>query len=264
MPFPDLTLFTNVLAGPGAVLLYAAEGTGIPDNGDNVIGLPFVAAGVPPDLIDASRIKVYVEFDPGRPSGGSLAPGVTDCRFVSLSADKTELTLNFAQSGVGTARVTVELNHTITAVGSDTDPVMILSDQAGSGSDTSLIRQYAPGVVVNDVVYQRADDLVDKADASAAATGVPLGVVSAIDSPAAGQCRVLQFGDRTGFAGLTPGETYIVSTTPGALVGLADTANPIYPDQTPGSGHVIAPVGVGGPAGTTLAVNVGAGITFEY
>lgn len=126
-----------------------------------------------------------------------------------------------------------------------------------------LIRSFAVGVVANDVVYQDATGDVDRANADAAATGLPLGVVRAIDSPAAGQAIVVMGGDVGGFAGLTVGARYILSTADGGIVAESDTGDANYPDTTPGSGHVLAPVGIAGAA-DTLAVNVGAGIVMEF
>jgi len=136
MSFPALVLTPNVLAGPGADMIYSAEATGIPAAGPNVIPLPFVAAGVPPSQIDPTRLKVYYDPDPNRPAGGSLAPGVTDVRYVSLAVDKSTITLDFAQSapGFGECRVSIEVDHSILGVSSASTPLIYGS---GSGAGTT-------------------------------------------------------------------------------------------------------------------------------
>ena len=218
-----------------------------------------------PALIEPSRLVFEIEIDPNRPVGGSAQPGVTDMRFVSLAADKQSVVLSFAQSGVGVARVTCKVNHTLEGVGSTGSPIIAISSQDGGGvtpTTTGLTRSYVPGVLLNDVVYENGTALtVDRADASAAATAQVLGVVSALDVPAVGQCTVaVTATDLPGFIGLTTGARYILASTPGGIVDESDTGNLNYPAYlTPGSGEALAPVGVAGSA-TSLAVNTGAGI----
>jgi hypothetical protein len=122
---------------------------------------------------------------------------------------------------------------------------------------SKIIRNYTAGVLLRDVVYQRADGTVDRADADAGvASTIPVvGVVSAIDSPGAGQCEITYAGDVPGFAGLTTGKVYILSTTPGGIVADDDTGNGSYPDITPGSGDVSQEVGYASSA-TSLFVGV--------
>lgn len=125
---------------------------------------------------------------------------------------------------------------------------------AGGGGAADIIRSFAVGVVAGDAVYQRNDGLVDKADATLVSTSEAfVGFVTAIDTPSPGQATIRFHGDLGIFGGLTVGEVYILSTSPGAVVGLSDTGNPIYPDTTPSSGHVIREVGNAGTA-TTLFV----------
>lgn len=127
----------------------------------------------------------------------------------------------------------------------------ILIAAGGGGGAADLVRPYTAGVVVRDAVYQKSDGKVDKADASAVATSEAfLGFVTAIDSPGLGQATIRYHGDLVGFAGLTVGETYLLSTSSGQVVGLTDTINPNYPDTTPGSGHVIREVGHAGAVNT--------------
>lgn len=116
----------------------------------------------------------------------------------------------------------------------------------------TFVRPYTVGVVVRDVVYQKADGTVDRADASAVSTGIPVGIVEAIDVPAVGQATVRFTGDLTGFAGLTTGSIYILSTAPGGIVEETDTGNVNYPDTTPNSGNVLVEVGIAGSATTLL------------
>jgi hypothetical protein len=131
--FPDLQLVPDLLKNAGDCLPYSAEATGVPDNGPNTIGLPFVEGGVEPDLLLEGRLLIFVCPDPSRPAGGSAHPGVTDCRFVSLSPDKTEIVLDFAQSGTGDAHVCVQLLHTTEGVGC-TEPIVLISAPEGGSS----------------------------------------------------------------------------------------------------------------------------------
>lgn len=119
---------------------------------------------------------------------------------------------------------------------------------ASSAETTTYVRDYAAGVAVRDVVYQRADGKVDQADASAVSTGIPVGFVQALDDPSVGKCVVRFAGDLDGFSGLTPGKIYILSTSPGQIVEETDTGNVNYPDTTANSGHTIAEVGIAGSA----------------
>ena len=124
---------------------------------------------------------------------------------------------------------------------------------AGSTGGGALIRPYTAGVVVRSVVYQKTDGTVDRADASAVSTGIPVGLVEAMDVPAIGMCVVRFAGDLGGFVGLVTGSIYLLSTAPGGIVEETDVGNINYPDVTPGSGNVIAEVGIAGSA-TTLFV----------
>jgi hypothetical protein len=132
----------------------------------------------------------------------------------------------------------------------------IVATPSGAGSST-LVRTFTAGVLLRDVVYQKSDGTVDRADASAIATGIPVGVVEAINTPTAGECLVKFAGDVGGFAGLIAGRIYILSTSPGLLVEETDTGNVNYPDLTLGSGHVIAEIGIAGSATTLFVGTVG-------
>jgi hypothetical protein len=104
MPFPDLQLKSDPAKGPGGTQQLFAEGTGVPDNGNNTFLIPFVAAGVNPAEVDPEKMKIFVDPDPTRAN-----PGVTDARFVSLSPDRTQLTMSFVQSGAGDCTVVVQI-----------------------------------------------------------------------------------------------------------------------------------------------------------
>jgi|GEM_PF-4858958 len=124
------------------------------------------------------------------------------------------------------------------------------------GTPTTYVRTYTVGLGLGDVAYQKADGTADQADASALATSKPMGVVSAIDSPAVGQCEIVHSGDVAVTGPLTPGAVYILGSSPGVLVDITDTVNPNYPAYaTPGSGESLVIVGVAQAAGS-LAVNL--------
>jgi hypothetical protein len=107
----------------------------------------------------------------------------------------------------------------------------------------TVVRPYTAGVAVLDTVYQKPDGTVDKAAANAVATSATLqGIVERLDFPSAGQCLVRWAGDLGGFAGLVPGDIYVLATNPGGIVGETDTLNPNYPNDTV-SGHVMREVG---------------------
>ncbi len=128
------------------------------------------------------------------------------------------------------------------------DTAITTGGGGGGGGPADLVRTFTAGVVVRDAVYQKSDGTVDKADASAVSTAEAfLGFVSALNAPSAGQCEIRFHGDLAGFSGLTVGETFILSTSPGQVVGLGDTINPIFPSAT---GSVIREVGHAGSANT--------------
>lgn len=104
-----------------------------------------------------------------------------------------------------------------------------------------LIRPYAVGVVVGDAVYQRADGLVDKANATSDVAMPAVGIVEQLDFPAVGQAVIRYDGDSLVIPGLTTGKIYIVSTAPGLLVAEDDTGNPIYPGA---AGNIQQQIGI--------------------
>ena len=105
MPFPNLALRTDVNA-PNGVSLHYAEVTGVPDNGDNTFDLPFVGAGIDPTLIDVQGDWLEIDADPLGPS----VTGVTEGSPL-MNAARTQMTLNFDQSGADSCRVRVRLIH---------------------------------------------------------------------------------------------------------------------------------------------------------
>jgi hypothetical protein len=92
MPFPDLVRKT------GGVL--HSQATGIPDDGNNTFALdiPLSAA------IDENWLEFLVV---------ALGPSVQGATFVGLSADRTQVTLNFTQIGNDQATVCAKLVHTV-------------------------------------------------------------------------------------------------------------------------------------------------------
>ena len=104
MAFPDLTPRADLRQGPGGESTLWAEATGVPDNGNNTFALPFVANGIEPSQIDANWIKIVAV---------ALGSSVSGAAFVSLSADKTEITVSFVQSGADSVRLTARLTHTM-------------------------------------------------------------------------------------------------------------------------------------------------------
>jgi|SRR5581483_2847984 len=111
---------------------------------------------------------------------------------------------------------------------------------AGPSTDL-LIRTYVPGVSVYDAVYQTGTGAVDKASAVSVATTPVLGIVVGVDTPLLGQCTVQKDGDIMGFSGLTAGNIYMLSKTPGQLIWEGDTGNPAYPTAR---GNVIQAVAI--------------------
>lgn len=92
MAFPDLQLETS------AVLHAVAEG--VPDNGNNTIGLPFR-----PEIIDPDKLVVNVY---------SLGASVSNAQIISVDPINAEMVISFDQIGVDQARVEAVLRHTTT------------------------------------------------------------------------------------------------------------------------------------------------------
>lgn len=120
---------------------------------------------------------------------------------------------------------------------------------APTGSQvTTLVRPFTAGVGVRDAVFQKSDGTVDRAVASAIGTGIPIGIVEAINTPTTGECVVRFAGDLGGFTGLVAGSIYLLSTALGGIVEETDTGNGDYPDTSGGSGHVMIEVGIAASA----------------
>jgi hypothetical protein len=136
------------------------------------------------------------------------------------------------------------------------DIVALVGSVAGGGT---IVRPYAAGVLVNDVVRQRTDGLIDKADATSLVTGPAIGLVSVVDSPLVGMATVRINGDLSGFVGLTPGIVYLASKAPGGIVREDDTVNVNYPG---GAGNFKQAIGVAGSA-TALLVALVPGAVVE-
>ena len=92
MAFPDLTVKSG-----GSL---TSEATGTPVNGNNTF-----AVGIDPDLIDNTD---WLEF-----TVTPLGASVTNATFTSLSGDKTQVTINFTQSGADQAKVVAVQKHSI-------------------------------------------------------------------------------------------------------------------------------------------------------
>lgn len=108
MPMPAFAPVTDSTKADGISELFA-ESEGVPDGGNETLSIPYVDNGFPPAELQANFLKIFME--PGR----GATSGVTDLAFVSLSADRRFITLDFTQTapGIGTARVVIQIQHTI-------------------------------------------------------------------------------------------------------------------------------------------------------
>ena len=118
----------------------------------------------------------------------------------------------------------------------------------------SVIRAFTPGVLLLDAVYQIGSNAVDRASSSAKATSRVLGFIKALNSPSPGLCEVQVAGDVGGFAGLVPGQAYLLSKALGGIVADDDTGNIDYPDAP---GNVLVILGVANTVDTMLSVTGG-------
>ena len=66
-----------------------------------------VGSGLDPNLVDEDWMRINVAPDP------AIGSTITDASFVSLSADKRFMTINFTQAGADPATVVVELVHSL-------------------------------------------------------------------------------------------------------------------------------------------------------
>jgi len=179
-------------------------------------------------------------------AGGSETFSLTnDIEAVRTSADVRALTTDGAYPGApdpsAHTLILKDANGNIVPP----DEIDFFLAPPSTAETTLVVRSYVGGVTANDVVYQTSPDTVDRADASAVATSAAvIGMVDTLDEPSVGKCLVRFNGDLAGFTGLVAGEIYLLSTTPGGIVGETDTGNVNYPDTTPGSGEVTREVGV--------------------
>lgn len=140
-------------------------------------------------------------------------------------------------------------------------PIMVVVGGSGGGGPTPATAPVTQtflmgaGVVVGDFVYPSTAvaGQVERADASSKATGRPIGAVSAINTPGAGQCTVVIDGPVTAYVGLTLGSTYLLGTAPGAIVEETNVGDPNYPSA---AGEVVQAVGQA-TAVDTIQVQVG-------
>jgi len=116
-----------------------------------------------------------------------------------------------------------------------------------------IVRAYAPGVLLNDAVFQGSSGAVERANATSLSTSPAIGFVVALDSPTIGQALIRRSGDVPGLSGLIAGKEYILASSDGKIVSADDTLNPDYPDTTPGSGHMMQEVGIAGSSTVLLA-----------
>ena len=91
-------MFPNLQLDPLAEYHAAAEG--VPDNGNNTIGLPFRK-----EIIDPDRLVIDVF---------SLGSSVTNAELISVDPDNQEMVVNFTQSGNDEARVEAVIRHSAT------------------------------------------------------------------------------------------------------------------------------------------------------
>lgn len=239
MSFPDLQIVQNQL-NPGTPLLYVAEAQGVPVAGVNVVGLPFLGLGVDPDLIDPKRMTIDVDIDPDRPAGGTLNPGVTDVKFVSIAPDKSSISLSFTNdTGTGVCRLVLQLEHTIEAVGSDSDPVIRISGAygggggGGGGGNVEIENGEAVAMTTGQVVYLSAAPnrafLASAADAQDEAANA-YAFVGADPIPAGDTGDALTIGESQ--LRLEPGlvvdegqTVYLSAAVPGSATNVAPAAN---------------------------------------
>jgi hypothetical protein len=157
-------------------------------------------------------------------------------RTVDTLVDRDAIGTNYRDEGMTVwVTATAELYR---LVGGITNGDWALEAAVASG-DVIYTVTYNPGVLVRDVVYVTGSSTLERADASAIATGRCLGVVAALDFPAAGVALVKRVGKVIGFAGLTPGAFYVQSTTPGLILP-EGSVNPAFPSAT---GEVVQVIG---------------------
>jgi len=124
---------------------------------------------------------------------------------------------------------------------------------SATSSSVQVVLPYLGVVTAGDAVRINGVGQAVRAAATLLTT-VVTGLVLAVDSPALGQVTVATAGLVPGLlAGLVAGGQYVLSTTPGVLVQVTDTLNPIYPAP----GDLLIPVAVASTA-TDVIVDVSA------
>lgn len=116
MTLPAATLKLDA-SRPEGVALHYAETEGVPDGGVNIINIPFVAAGVRFDAINPGFIKCAAR--PTTNPGASSVSGYTEAVHPTpiepgsfLSADKTQIALEFFQAGIDQVVLQIWLTKT--------------------------------------------------------------------------------------------------------------------------------------------------------
>jgi len=84
-----------------------AEATGVPADGVNMIGLPFLAQGLPPEEVQEDWLLVLVQLIPG----GSVTRAEPAVPF--LTPDKQFMLIDFDQSGGDPCNVIVQNKHSL-------------------------------------------------------------------------------------------------------------------------------------------------------
>lgn len=181
------------------------------------------------DYIDPAQLSREIEADPTI----ARAP---DTIFVDEDADDVEITI--------TPNLTAGEITALNAVVAAHVPIDPTPEDPTEGRPGITVRQYEPGVVVRDVVYQKSNGRVEKGSCSTVATSVLAGFVEQIDVPMVGYAVVRYLGDLEGFTGLVPGSIYLLGQTPGSIVEETNTIAADYPDESPQSGHTRYKVGV--------------------
>lgn len=90
-------MFPGLVRRPGSALW--SEATGVPVDGNNTFAL-----GLDPLTIQEDWLQITVD---------ALGSSVLHAEYVGLSADRTQITINFSQAGTDPARVIVQNTHTV-------------------------------------------------------------------------------------------------------------------------------------------------------
>lgn len=189
---------------------------------------------------EASDICFVKDEGPYSRSGVSFTPGLRSFISTLVAGRTTEV-----EPGLGQVLQ-------IVGVGSvDPDTLLVRMQlpakmiAGGEAQPRFISRPFAPGVVVNDLVYQRSDGLVDKASATSIVTMPALGFVAVLNAPSPGLCLIQRAGDLDGFVGISIGAIYIVSLDSGKFLRDDAASDPNYPDNP---GNIVQEVAIGASA----------------